>query len=88
MAADVEEGVEVAGAGQDVGEFVGVRPEGFLFGEELAGCGIGFEHFDGGGVEGSFAAFGGGDCQFDFVVEDFPGVGEFRLRVLLVVVLL
>lgn len=43
------------------------------------GC-VFLEHFDGGWVEGCFAALGGGDCELDAgFVEDFPGVGEFGL---------
>jgi hypothetical protein len=46
MTADVEQGVEFIGAGQDVGEFVGVCPESLLLGQELCRCCVRLEHLD------------------------------------------
>ena len=50
-----------------------------MVGQELGGHGVVLEGFDGGGIEGCFAAEGGGNDDFALGGEDFVGVCELRL---------
>ena len=79
MTTDIEDGIIVANAVGHVGELDGVGPEVFLVVQEVDGGGIALEHFHGARVEGRLAAFGGGDGELSFLLQNLPGMGEFRL---------
>ena len=79
MAADEEDSLVIASFTNKFREFMRVFVDVGMVGKEGGGDLVGFEGFDGGGIEGGFAAEGGGDGYGDVVFEDFVGVGKFRL---------
>lgn len=75
MAADVEDGIEVLGLSGKVGELLCRLPDLLVVLEEVDGDVV-FGGFNRGGVERRFAAFGRGDGDVGFAVEDVVGVRE------------
>lgn len=84
MSSHVEDSIELRNARDKVAQLVRVLPERRLLVEELGRDRVVLEHLHGAGVEWSFASFGRGDDQLSFVVQNLPGMGEFRLCMALV----
>ena len=79
VAAGVEDGVELGGAANELGQGLGVLPDGLVVLEEVLAGWVLLEHLNGKRVDGRDAALGGGDYDFGVGGEDIVGVGELRL---------
>ena len=75
MPAGEEDGVEGGGLTGEVGEGLGVFPEGSVVVEEIHRGFVLGEGFDGGWVQWGEAAFGGGKDEVCFGGENVIGVG-------------
>lgn len=78
VASDIEQRVVVFCLADELGQLLRVLPEmGLVLKECLADL-VTLEGFDGGRIEGCFAAFWGGNSDFDAgILKDIVGVGEF-----------
>lgn len=79
MATDIENGIELRNAWQEISQLVRVLPKRLLLIQEFRRYGVALEHLDRRRVEGSLTTLRGGDGELDLLMEDLPRVSKLGL---------